>query len=134
MNERRTSTRQRSFLQGRIMFNNRRSSLDCLVRDISEQGAKLKFSEAIAVPEAIELFIPSKNETYRARVRWRVGEEVGVAFESDVAKPAQAASPGVTPAAGDLLTRVVHLEAEVASLHRKLNDLLNERRKRQNEE
>jgi uncharacterized protein YceH (UPF0502 family) len=117
------------------MFNNRRSSLDCLVRDISDQGAKLKFSEAIAVPDVIELLIPSKNETYRARVRWRVGEEVGVAFETDVAKPAQASpEPDASTAPRDLLGRVAHLEAEVASLHRKVNDLLNERRKRQNDD
>ncbi len=43
--ERRTLLRKRSFLQGRLYFNNRRSSLDCLVRDISGQGAKLKVSE-----------------------------------------------------------------------------------------
>ena len=35
MNDRRTRTRQKSFLQGRIFFNNRRASLDCLVRDFS---------------------------------------------------------------------------------------------------
>jgi hypothetical protein len=129
------SPRQRSFLQGRIMFNNRRSSLDCLVRDISDQGAKLKFSEAIAVPDVIELLIPSKNETYRARVRWRVGEEVGVAFESDVARPVQASPPGASTTSGEgLLGRLAYLEAQVASLHRKVNDLLNERRKRQNDD
>jgi hypothetical protein len=39
MSERRTSSRQKAFLQGRIFFNNRRTSVDCLIRDISEQGA-----------------------------------------------------------------------------------------------
>src|SRR5436190_12856484 len=80
MSERRTTTRQKSFLQGRILFNNRRSSVDCLVRDISEYGAKLKFSEAITVPEVVELYIPNKDESYRARVQWRLGEGRGVAL------------------------------------------------------
>jgi len=124
MNERRISARQKSFLQGRILFNNRRSSVDCLVRDISEQGAKLKFSEAVAVPEVVELYIPNKDETYRARIQWRVGEDVGVAFGPDEA------SPSLVPdaPAAELAARVRRLEGDVASLQRKVNELQNELR------
>ena len=122
--ERRTLLRKRSFLQGRLYFNNRRSSLDCLVRDISNQGAKLKVSDSIAIPEFVELHIPNKDETYRAKVQWRTGFEIGVTFDDDQA------TPSIVPSAGpaDLLERVRRLEAEVASLHRKLNELQNELR------
>ena len=65
MSERRSISRQRSFLQGRIFYNSRRSSIDCLIRDISDTGAKLKFSEAVAVPDAMELYIPTKEEIRR---------------------------------------------------------------------
>ena len=41
MAERRTAARKKSFLQGRVYYNHHRSSLDCLVRDISEEGARL---------------------------------------------------------------------------------------------
>jgi hypothetical protein len=122
--ERRTLLRKRSFLQGRLYFNNRRSSLDCLVRDISSQGAKLKVSDSIAIPEIVELYIPNKDETYRAKVQWRTGFEIGVTFEDDQATPSIV--PGAGPA--DLLERVRRLEAEVASLHRKVNELQNELR------
>jgi PilZ domain-containing protein len=122
--ERRTLLRKRSFLQGRLYFNNRRSSLDCLVRDISDQGAKLKVSDSIAIPEFVELHIPNKDETYRAKVQWRTGFEIGVTFENDQE------APSIVPSAGpaDLLERVRRLEAEVASLHRKVNELQNELR------
>src|SRR5438128_5171529 len=83
MKERRAGTRQKSFLQGRVYFNNRRSSVDCLVRDLSERGAKLKVSEAIAIPDVVELYIPNKDETFRARVEWRTGDEVGLGFGLD---------------------------------------------------
>jgi hypothetical protein len=122
--ERRTLLRQRSFLQGRLYFNNRRSSLDCLVRDISSQGAKLKVSDSIAIPEFVELYIPNKDETYRAKVQWRTGFEIGVTFENDQESPSIV--PGAAPV--DLPERVRRLEAEVASLHRKLNELQNELR------
>jgi|SRR5262245_2788564 len=119
MSERRIAARQKSFLQGRIYFNNRRSTVDCLVRDYSDTGARLKFSETAAVPEAIELYIPNKEEIHRARVEWRSGDEMGISFGDAVR------SPSVAPEApqGDLATRVQTLEAEVASLKRLVNEL-----------
>lgn len=120
MKERRSWSRQKSFLQGRIYFNNRRSTVDCLIRDYSDAGARLKFSEAIAVPEAIELFIPNKEEIHRARVEWRNGNEMGVSFGDEVH------APSIAPDAahqGDLAGRVQRLEAEVATLKRVVNEL-----------
>jgi PilZ domain-containing protein len=128
MNDRRTRARQKSFLQGRVFFNNRRSSLDCLVRDFSDHGARLKVSESVMMPEVVELYIPNKDEAYRAHVQWRAGDEVGLAFD------APDGSPSIVPGAPDLLARVHRLETEVAALQRKVHELQNERRKRQGED
>jgi hypothetical protein len=119
MAERRSSARQKSFLQGRIYFNNRRSSVDCLIRDYSETGARLKFSESVVVPEAIELYIPNKEEFHRGRVQWRSGDEMGIAFDEETHSPSVAHDAGQ----GDLATRVQALETEIASLKRALNEL-----------
>src|SRR4051812_14497247 len=78
MPERRSSTRQKSFLQGRIYYNNRRASVDCLVRDISDTGAKLVFSSAVTIPDVVEIYLSNKDEVRRARVQWRRGDEVGI--------------------------------------------------------
>jgi hypothetical protein len=129
MGERRTGSRKRSFLQGRIFFNNRRSSVDCLVRDISDTGAKLKFSESIVVPEAMELYLPHKEEIHRARVQWRVGDEMGVAFGDETESPSIA--PGMP--ARELATRVQRLESEIVALKRFVNELRTEIRKNQGE-
>jgi hypothetical protein len=126
--DRRSRTRLKSFLQGRVYFNNRRSSLDCLVRDFSDYGARLKVSESVAMPEVVELHIPNKDEAYRARVQWRAGDEVGVAFDP----PDE--SPSIVPSGPDLLARVHKIETEMAALQRKVNELQNELRKRQNVE
>jgi hypothetical protein len=119
MNERREVSRQKSFLQGRIFFNNRRTSVDCLIRDFSEHGAKLKFSNTTVTPDLVELFIPAKEESYRAKVIWRNAEEIGVCF--DCAEKSPPLAPG-TPAA-DWSARIQKLEHDVASLTRKLNEL-----------
>ena len=130
MSERRTSTRQKSFLQGRILFNNRRSSVDCLVRDISERGAKLVFSDAVAIPDVVELYLPGKEEVHRVRLQWRKGEEIGVGFgQGGEADQAQ----GDVPSAG-VFGRVLKLESECATLKRKIVELRAELRKLRNGE
>src|SRR5260370_38752696 len=89
MNERRNASRQKSFLRGSIQFNNRRTVIDCLVRDISATGARLIFSDSVSVPDVVDLYIPQKEQTPRAHGQWRRGEGVGVAF----AKGGQAPAP-----------------------------------------
>ena len=125
MDERRLGTRQKSFLQGRIYYNNRRASIDCLVRDISPTGARLKFPGPVTAPELVELYIPNKDEFYRAQVQWNRGDEIGVHFIRDEAESAPAAG-GSLPEAG-LTERMQKLEAEVAGLKRIIKELKAER-------
>lgn len=116
--ERRTATRQKSFLRGCIYFNNRRSAFDCLIRDISSTGARIVFSETVSIPDIVDLYIPQKEQTQRAHVQWRHGNEVGVAFDN-----AAAASGSASPADGDLAKRVERLEAEIATIKKALKRL-----------
>jgi hypothetical protein len=118
MNERRHASRQKSFLRGSIQFNNRRTVIDCLVRDISASGARLIFSDSVTVPDVVELYIPQKEQTLRAHVQWRRGEELGVAF----AKNARAPAPP-RQADDELAARVEKLEGEIASLKKMVKRL-----------
>ena len=118
MSERRTAQRQKSFLRGCIYYNNRRSATDCLIRDISPTGARLIFSDAVNIPDVVDLYIPQKEQTLRAHVEWRHGTEVGVAFPD-----AAAAVGAVTTAEAELVERVARLEAEMAKLKKMLKRL-----------
>jgi PilZ domain len=109
--ERRKSSRQKSFLHGCIYFNNRRSAIDCLIRDISHEGARLVFSQTATIPDVIDLHIPQKDQMLRAHVHRRTPGEVGVTFDTAHASVA-------TTANDDLASRVEQLEAEVARLKR----------------
>jgi hypothetical protein len=119
MAERRSAARKKSFLQGRIFFNQRRTSVDCLIRDFCAQGARLTFSSMTATPDVVELYIPNKDESYRAKVQWRNANEIGVGFERE------AASPPLVPEAppADLSARIHKLEHALSSLQRKFNEL-----------
>ena len=118
MQERRTSSRKKSFLKGTLYFDNRLSSAECLVRDLSEQGARVQFSSPVRLPDMVELYIPVRDQTFEAKVRWRRDDEVGLAFAAN-------ALGGAAPE-GDLEQRVKTLEQEVARLQRQVAEIRRE--------
>ena len=73
--------RQRTFLKGMLYFDNRRASIECVVRDMSDSGARLTIEYPVTVPDYVELFIPQKQQTLRAHVRRRGPSEIDLAFE-----------------------------------------------------
>jgi hypothetical protein len=115
MGDRRGIRRQKSFLHGFIYFDKRRGVMSCLIRDLSDTGARIVFSETVTIPEHINLHIPQREKTVRAHVQWRRGDEIGLAFE--------AAPAAVTPHESDLMQRVVQLEAEIIELKRTIKKL-----------
>ena len=121
MGERRNSRRLKSFLRGFVYFDKRRGTMSCLVRDLSGDGARIIFSEAVTIPDMINLHIPQKNQTLRARVTWRRGDEIGLGFSA--ANPV--ADP--LPDSAELMKRVAQLEGEIASLRRMLKRMKGER-------
>jgi hypothetical protein len=111
MIERRRSVRQKSFLRGCVYFNKRRNVFDCLIRDLSDEGARIIFSDTVSVPDVVDLYIPQKEQTVHARVKWRHGDEIGLAFPD-----AMRAADGTSE--GELAIRVARLENEVLALRR----------------
>ena len=80
MQERRRSPRLGCHLRGRIYFDNGRTSVSCLIQDISYEGARIAIFDPIDIPNEIKLCIPEKNRMVRASVRWRHDNKIGLAF------------------------------------------------------
>lgn len=118
MGERRDAGRRKSFLRGLVYFDNKHGALSCLVRDLSDKGARIIFSENVTVPETFDLHILQKNQTLRAKVTWRRGDEIGLGFAGAKAAAAAAAAAEAKPDAAALAKRVTELENEVASLRK----------------
>jgi PilZ domain len=111
MHENRVAPRLRSLLKGKIVYNNRLSTMDCVVRDISATGARLAITHQNVLPDRFELYVPLKEKNYSVEVRWRADEDIGVMFLTGQ-------EPVSTPTSEpDLLARVKHLEDEVTALH-----------------
>ena len=87
MDERRASRRQKSFLRGIVYFDKRRSETACLVRDLSEDGARIILSQTVTIPDLIELDIPQREQTVIARVEWRRADEAGLSFSKPGMRP-----------------------------------------------
>jgi hypothetical protein len=77
MDERRRSVRQKIRLRGRVYFNDGRNWANCLIRDISYEGARIVFTNRVKIPDAFLLTIPEKNRMVHANVRWRHGNRIG---------------------------------------------------------
>jgi hypothetical protein len=120
MNERRALARHKTFIKGRIYFNNRLSSMDCIVRDFTDRGARLEASESVLLPDAFELYLPNKDEHFFARVEWRKGNHLGVSWTGD-----QAARYRSEPAPSEqsIADRVAKLERELAALQQRFDSL-----------
>ena len=113
--ERRASRRQKSFLRGVVYFDKRRSETACLVRDLSEDGARIVLSQTITIPDVIELQIPQRERRYPPACNG--------------AAPTRSAFPSLSliprPHRGKIssIKRIAELEAEITTLQRTIKRL-----------
>src|SRR6185437_1772299 len=94
------------------------SSRNCVVRNISEHGAHLEFSNNIALPkESMRLTIARKGRSFMARIIWLRDNFVGVAFNLEQSYEL----PG-----SDLADRLRKSEKKKRLLQQRINELLGE--------
>ena len=77
--EQRKHRRRRVFKGGKVSFNNGSSVVDCVVRDLSEDGARLEFESYFDCPHLVRLHITG-GEVYDCEVRWFANKVMGVRF------------------------------------------------------
>ena len=77
----RRSPRRRVLKGGIIAFNDRRSTLPCVIRDISEIGARLRTETAsVSAPDTFVLIIELDGFEADCQVVWRKAQELAVTF------------------------------------------------------
>jgi hypothetical protein len=109
--------RIRTFLKEIVYYDNRRASIECTIRDLSDTGARIAFTTLVTVPDNVELHIPQKQMTLPAQVRRRDGYEIGVSFQNQRSDEPRRAIDG------DMAERVTKLENELAAMKRLLKKL-----------
>ncbi len=86
--ERRQEKRLRALKSGKIAFNDRRSVIDCMIRDLSKHGAKLLVATSVGVPDRFDLVLDADHSSYSCRLAWRTEKELGVEFVSGMPRNA----------------------------------------------
>jgi len=80
MLDRRQLPRHRVYYGGRVAFNGRNSTVDCVVRNFSLFGAKIEFENVVIVPDEIDFEIERKAISCTARLVWRSRDAAGLVF------------------------------------------------------
>ena len=114
MLDRRRTIRDKVLYGGVADINERGSTLDCTVRNISDGGACVEFGDAARVPEEMKLTIARKGRSFLARLIWRQANKVGLAFRIMTSD---------TPVS-DLDERLRRSEIKKRQLQRRINELL----------
>ena len=77
---RRTEQRARSLMSGKIIVGDCELSVDCVIRNLSAQGARVSAPPGIELPDAVGLLIVRDGLYWDAAVAWRKGDELGLTF------------------------------------------------------
>ncbi len=95
--ERRRSSRRDVTLGGRLFFGLAGLSIDCIIRDISDHGARIAVpSAAWKAPKEIHLLSLREGRVYSGEVVWNRGRYLGLDF-SQVQAAADIADPMLAP-------------------------------------
>ncbi len=125
MIERRALARHKTFFKGRIYFNNRLSSMDCIVRDATASGGRLEVSDGVTLPNAFEIYLPNKDEYFHAKVEWRTGGSLGISWKPEQFPKQQFSKQRHEHDSAEhaVADRLAKLEHRVAALQKRLDAL-----------
>jgi hypothetical protein len=118
MQDRRQSARDKVIYGGLAEVDESGATRECVVRNISQTGAHLEFSNLVKFPkEKMSLTIARKGRSFLARVVWWRDNFVGIAFSSD--------RPYELPVS-NIEERLRKSEKKKRQLQRRINQLLGE--------
>ena len=80
MEENRLVQRTRVLKNATIVFNHRSSTVDCVVRNLTNRGACLQVTSTAGIPAAFQLTLDGGRSCRDCRVRWSRADRLGVAF------------------------------------------------------
>jgi hypothetical protein len=116
MLDRRQSARDKVICGGVAEIGDAGATRDCVVRNISEQGANIEFGSGVKLhKEQMSVAFARKGRSFLARVVWWHDNFVGVAFSSESELPVS-----------DLDARLRKSEQKKRQLQRRIKELIGE--------
>ena len=78
--ERRRANRQRALLAGKLANEDATTSIDCIIRNISADGAMIETTSPHLIPGRLHLVQIKEGIAWDAEVIWRRGARVGLSL------------------------------------------------------
>ncbi|MGA2289351.1 PilZ domain-containing protein [Bradyrhizobium sp.] len=78
--DKRAATRQRVLKRGTLTFDGG-GGIDCVVRSISSNGARLDIASPVGLPKSFTLVIETDKFIRRCRAVWKNEKQIRVAFD-----------------------------------------------------
>ena len=79
-NKRKLSQRSRQLKNVQIIFNNGYCTFDAILRDLSDDGARIDTKHVLEIPDVFTLKSTYDNTTKKCRLIWRGKESIGALF------------------------------------------------------
>ena len=118
----RAEVRKRCFMAATISFNKGLTSCECVIRNLSESGARLDVASPVSLPTFFHLYIPAQQKQLFVELKWRSESEVGIEF-CDEGLGATTALEHRDQSSASLRHRIRELEAEVGRLQNRIIQL-----------
>lgn len=90
------------------------TTMDCLVRNSTDQGACIEINRRTRLPEQVNLAVARKGRSFLAEIIWRQANTVGLAFRTMFTEPPES----------DLDVRLRRSEKKKRELQRRIKQLL----------
>lgn len=74
------AVRPRVLNSGKLVIHGGQSVIDCVVRNMSEDGARVRITIPTMLPNTVELLVVKNDMIYPAEVRWNRNSEAGLRF------------------------------------------------------
>ena len=77
--EKRGAPRRRMLKQGRVILSDS-TTISCIIRDMSETGARIVFGGPVHLPEVFRLALVNADDVYAVDLIWHRGFAAGVSI------------------------------------------------------
>ncbi|HTJ56724.1 MAG TPA: diguanylate cyclase [Devosiaceae bacterium] len=84
LSDRRNAVRRRCLKRGLLVLSNGFSTVNCVIRDLSEAGARVEVEGSFNPLEGFELRLVESGRQYKVEKRWQNGNRLGLKFLQQV--------------------------------------------------
>ena len=97
MRDQRTAPRREVAIPGRLILADGSATLECLIVDVSEGGARVRTELCLVLPEQVYLWRGDTADLFDCEVRWQLAKDAGLYIVDSCGRQLRQALIGAPP-------------------------------------